>query len=54
MCDDIAATLRDLTNKNVPVSEVTEQRWGSLASFTLPSGWGGTRPPTKAYKANAT
>jgi catechol 2,3-dioxygenase-like lactoylglutathione lyase family enzyme len=38
MCDDIAATLRDLTNKNVPVSEVTEQRWGSLASFTLPSG----------------
>jgi catechol 2,3-dioxygenase-like lactoylglutathione lyase family enzyme len=38
MCDDIAATLRDLTNKNVPVSEVTEQRWGSLASFTLPGG----------------
>ena len=38
MCDDIAATLRDLTNRNVLVSEVSEQRWGSLASFTLPGG----------------
>ena len=38
MCDDIAATLRVLTNRNVLVSEVSEQRWGSLASFTLPGG----------------
>ena len=38
MCDDIGATLRDLKNKKVPVSEVSEQRWGSLASFTLPGG----------------
>ena len=38
MCDDIAATLRDLNEKNVPVSEVNEQRWGSLATFTLPGG----------------
>ncbi len=38
MCDDIAATLRDLKSKNVPVSEVSEQRWGSLATFTLPGG----------------
>jgi catechol 2,3-dioxygenase-like lactoylglutathione lyase family enzyme len=38
MCDDLAATLRDLKKKNVPVSEVSEQRWGSLASFTLPGG----------------
>jgi len=38
MCDDLAATLRDLKKKNVPVSPVSEQRWGSLASLTLPSG----------------
>ncbi len=38
MCDDLAATLRDLKNKKVPVSAVTEQRWGSLASLTLPGG----------------
>jgi hypothetical protein len=38
MCDDIAETLRDLKKKNVPVSSVNEQRWGSLATFTLPGG----------------
>src|SRR6266576_7236165 len=38
MCDDIAATLRDLDKKKVPVSEVREQRWGSLATFILPGG----------------
>jgi catechol 2,3-dioxygenase-like lactoylglutathione lyase family enzyme len=38
MCDDLAATLRDLKSKNVPVSAITEQRWGSLATLTLPSG----------------
>lgn len=38
MCGDIAATLRDLKSKNVPVSPITEQRWGSLATLTLPSG----------------
>jgi catechol 2,3-dioxygenase-like lactoylglutathione lyase family enzyme len=38
MCDDLAATLRDLKKKNVPVSAVSEQRWGSLATLTLPSG----------------
>jgi catechol 2,3-dioxygenase-like lactoylglutathione lyase family enzyme len=38
MCDDIVATLRDLKKKNVPVSAVNEQRWGSLATFTLPGG----------------
>ncbi len=37
-CDDIAATLRDLKSKNVPISAITEQRWGSLAALTLPSG----------------
>jgi catechol 2,3-dioxygenase-like lactoylglutathione lyase family enzyme len=35
MCDDIAATLRDLKSKKVRVSDVNEQRWGSLATLTL-------------------
>jgi catechol 2,3-dioxygenase-like lactoylglutathione lyase family enzyme len=38
MCDDLVATLKDLRSKNVKVSEVTEQRWGKLASFVLPGG----------------
>jgi hypothetical protein len=38
MCDDIAATLKDLKSKKVEVSEVNEQRWGRLATFTLPGG----------------
>lgn len=38
MCDDLAATLRDLKEKNVAVSAVSEQRWGKLATFTLPGG----------------
>jgi catechol 2,3-dioxygenase-like lactoylglutathione lyase family enzyme len=38
MCDDIAATLKDLKAKKVEVSDVTEQRWGSLARFSLPGG----------------
>ena len=38
MCDDLAATLRDLKAKRVPVSAVSEQRWGNLATLTLPGG----------------
>jgi len=38
MCDDIAATLKDLKSKNVKVSEMNEQRWGKLATFALPGG----------------
>jgi catechol 2,3-dioxygenase-like lactoylglutathione lyase family enzyme len=38
MCDNILATLKDLRLKNVEVSEVNEQRWGRLATFTLPGG----------------
>jgi catechol 2,3-dioxygenase-like lactoylglutathione lyase family enzyme len=38
MCDDIAATLQDLKSKKVNVSDVTQQRWGKLATFTLPGG----------------
>jgi hypothetical protein len=36
MCDDITATLKDLKSKNVKVSDVNEQRWGKLATFTFP------------------
>ncbi|HSY93320.1 MAG TPA: VOC family protein [Candidatus Binatus sp.] len=38
MCDDLAAALRELQSKNVAVSAVNEQRWGSLATLTLPGG----------------
>jgi catechol 2,3-dioxygenase-like lactoylglutathione lyase family enzyme len=38
MCDDLEATLRDLQSKNVMVSGVNEQRWGRLASLSLPGG----------------
>jgi catechol 2,3-dioxygenase-like lactoylglutathione lyase family enzyme len=38
MCDDIAATLKDLREKKVEVSEVSEQRWGKVARFMLPGG----------------
>ena len=38
MCDDMAATLRDLKSKRVKVSDVSEQPWGKLATLTLPGG----------------
>jgi hypothetical protein len=38
MCDDIVTTLNDLRSRNVKVSDVSEQRWGKLASFILPGG----------------
>lgn len=38
MCDDIQATLKELKTKKVRVSDVSEQRWGKIASFMLPGG----------------
>jgi predicted enzyme related to lactoylglutathione lyase len=38
MCDNIDATLRDFKTKSVAVSEIKEERWGRLATFTLPGG----------------
>jgi catechol 2,3-dioxygenase-like lactoylglutathione lyase family enzyme len=38
MCEDIAATLKELQSKQVKVSEVNEQRWGKVAKFELPGG----------------
>jgi catechol 2,3-dioxygenase-like lactoylglutathione lyase family enzyme len=38
MCDDVAATLKDLKKNKVPVSDVSDQGWGKLATLTLPGG----------------
>jgi catechol 2,3-dioxygenase-like lactoylglutathione lyase family enzyme len=38
MCDDLAAETRALQSKGVRLAPVTEARWGSLTSFTLPGG----------------
>ena len=38
MCDDIEATIAELTAKGAQVTPITEQRWGRLTSITLPGG----------------
>jgi hypothetical protein len=38
MCDNIDATRAELRAKDVPVSEISEQRWGRVLTLTLPSG----------------
>ena len=38
MCDDLKATMESLKAKNVNCGEVTEQRWGSLTTLSLPGG----------------
>ena len=38
MCDDVTAMLKELKAEEVKVSDVSEQRWGKLASLTLPGG----------------
>jgi hypothetical protein len=39
MCDDIHATVEELTAKGVTFgSPVTDQGWGLLTSITLPGG----------------
>jgi|SRR5215472_10050752 len=39
MCDDITATLAELTAKGVEVArEVSDERWGLLAAIRLPDG----------------
>ncbi|HYT39769.1 MAG TPA: extradiol dioxygenase [Acidimicrobiia bacterium] len=40
MCDDIDATIAELSAKGVECQPVTEQRWGLLTSLTLPGGGG--------------
>jgi catechol 2,3-dioxygenase-like lactoylglutathione lyase family enzyme len=38
MCDDLAVTLTELKSRKVEVSKVTKERWGNLATLTLPGG----------------
>jgi catechol 2,3-dioxygenase-like lactoylglutathione lyase family enzyme len=38
MCDDLKATMQELTDKGVQCSAVTEARWGSSTSIQLPGG----------------
>lgn len=39
MCDDLAATVNDLTAKGVELAqEVSEARWGRITSIRLPGG----------------
>ena len=38
MCDDLAATMADLTAKGTKCSEVVSAEWGTKTTFSLPSG----------------
>ena len=39
ICDDVEATVKDLTAKGVEFTEgVSEERWGRLTRFRLPGG----------------
>ncbi|MGH3382083.1 MAG: VOC family protein [Actinoallomurus sp.] len=39
MCDDVEATVRDLTAKGIEFTQpVTDQGWGLMARFRLPGG----------------
>jgi catechol 2,3-dioxygenase-like lactoylglutathione lyase family enzyme len=38
MCDDLNAEISALKDKGVSISEVHEQRWGSVTSLQLPGG----------------
>ena len=38
MCDDLPAEIARLQAAGVATGEVSEQRWGSLSTITLPSG----------------
>jgi catechol 2,3-dioxygenase-like lactoylglutathione lyase family enzyme len=38
MCDDVHAFIAEMKKHGRPCTEVSEQRWGSLTSLTLPGG----------------
>jgi hypothetical protein len=38
MCDDLKAEMKSLKGKRVKCGPVTEQRWGSLTTISLPGG----------------
>jgi len=55
MCDDLAATMKNLQSKRVLCGPVHEERWGSVTTISLPGGGKiGLYQPKhpKALKAN--
>src|SRR4051794_13836815 len=38
MCDDLSATMKELSDKGVQCGGMTEARWGSITSIHLPDG----------------
>ena len=38
MCDDLKATMKELSDKGVQCSAVTEARWGSITSIQMTGG----------------
>jgi catechol 2,3-dioxygenase-like lactoylglutathione lyase family enzyme len=38
MCDDLDATMRELSGRGVCCTDITEARWGRLSGFHLPGG----------------
>jgi catechol 2,3-dioxygenase-like lactoylglutathione lyase family enzyme len=38
MCDDLKATMKELSDKGVQCSAITEARWGSITSIHVPGG----------------
>ncbi len=38
MCDDLKATMKELSAKGVVFGAVSEARWGSITSIHLPGG----------------
>jgi catechol 2,3-dioxygenase-like lactoylglutathione lyase family enzyme len=38
MCDDLKATMKELSAKGVALGAITEARWGSITSIHLPGG----------------
>src|SRR5262245_18886788 len=38
MCDDVKAFIAKMAEKKIACAAVTEERWGSLTSLTLPGG----------------
>jgi len=38
MCDDVEAVIKDMKTKNIPCSEIHNERWGLLIQVQLPGG----------------
>lgn len=38
MCDDIAAFIADMTERNIATSPLEEEEWGLITHLTLPGG----------------